>query len=128
MNTFYISEFYIEEGININELNDNAISLILNWIEKSCIEDKDFDLVGGGAGTILYLIKLYDRIKNNRILKLCEIIAENIIDKAKVIDNNQICWLSKFEKASTGFFTGTSGIGNTLLNIENGNFTAKLFR
>lgn len=108
LSTFYIAEFYIENGIKIKNINEEAIEKILDWIREFYKQDFDYDVMGGGAGSTIYLLKLYNRTKNKSVLNLAIKIAKRLCDKA-TSEKGYLCWYSKFNKAHTGFCHGSSG-------------------
>lgn len=118
LSTFYIAEFYLQEDIDIKFVTAKSIDSILEWIEKYYTDDMDFDLLGGGAGTIIYLLKLYDRTKDDRVLVLCEKIGAYIINNGFEIEEEQLCWVSKFGKAHIGMSHGSSGIALSLFKLD----------
>lgn len=119
ISTFYVAEYYMEKGVHIEELNSHSIELILDWIEGFYIFDNDFDIMGGGAGTILYLLKLYKRTSDKRVLNIAFKIANHLILNSKSTDNDTTCWVSSYGKAHTGFSHGSSGIAFALASLSN---------
>ena len=91
---------------------------LADWIERYYSDDFDFDLLSGGSGTIIYLLKLYDRIKEERLLLLCKKIALNIIRNAIITNDDSLSWITKFGKTHTGFSHGTSGIAFSLFKLN----------
>lgn len=118
ISTFYVAEYYLQEGVELNYMSKKLIDKILTWIEKYYLDDVDYDILGGSAGTILYLLKLYDRLKDEKIILLSKKIAQYLIQKAHIFDNNQLCWVSIFDKAHTGFSHGSSGIAFSLFKLD----------
>lgn len=118
ISTFYIAEYYLDSGIELLGLTNVLQDKLVDWIERYYSEDFDFDLLSGGSGTILYLLKLYDRIKEDRLLFLCKKIALNIIRNAKITNDDSLSWISKFGKTHTGFSHGTSGIAFSLFKLN----------
>jgi type 2 lantibiotic biosynthesis protein LanM len=118
ISTFYVAEYYLSDGIELCQLSKKLIDRILNWIEKHYINDFDFDLLGGGAGTIIYLLKLYDRLKEERIIILCKQIAHRLVDMGHNFDLDQLCWVSKHDKAHTGLSHGSSGVAFSLFKLD----------
>lgn len=118
ISTFYVAEYYLQNGIEILDLNEDFYNILIEWIEDYYIDDFDFDLLSGGAGTIVYLLKLYDRVKEDRLLNLCKKIAFNIIQNAKIDTNDSLCWISKFGKTHTGLSHGSSGIAFSFFKLN----------
>lgn len=118
ISTFYVAEYYLQENVDLNYISQKDIDKILLWIEKYYLDDRDYDILGGGAGTILYLLKLYDRLREERILILSRKIASYILSKAHVFDSNKLCWLTTFGKAHTGFSHGSSGVAFSLFKLD----------
>lgn len=116
VSTFYVAEYYIQSGISLN-LPDRLINKLVKWITDYYTDDKDYDLVSGGAGTIFYLLKLYERLPSENLLELAENIASHIINGAVRIDDDKICWVTEFGKAHTGLSHGSSGIALALLKL-----------
>nr|WP_317631497.1 lanthionine synthetase LanC family protein [uncultured Flavobacterium sp.] len=118
ISTFYIAEYYLESGIELLGLNNVLQNKLVDWIERYYSDDFDFDLLSGGSGTIIYLLKLYDRIKEDRLLLLCKKIALNIIRNAIITNDDSLSWITKFGKTHTGFSHGTSGIAFSLFKLN----------
>lgn len=118
ISTFYVAEFYLEEGIDIINLNNDLIEKILLWITDNFEKDKDYDVLGGGAGTILYLLKLYDRLKQERILLLAKEIGYYLILNCQEGDEDDSYWVSIYGKAHTGFSHGAGGIAYALFKLN----------
>lgn len=116
ISTFYIAELYMHKGVEIEMLDDEKIDEILEWINFYYKTDLDFDLMGGGAGTIVYLLALYERMKKNEILKTACLVADRIIEKANK-EKNIYYWVSTHYKSHTGFSHGSSGFAYILSKL-----------
>lgn len=119
LSTFYVAEYYQENGVQIEELDEISLNLILNWIDEYYQSDMDFDVMGGGAGTILYLIKLYNRTNDTRALDSALKISDYLITNSTLLDNDTTCWLSTYGKSHTGFSHGSSGIAYAFASLSN---------
>lgn len=108
ISTFYIAELYLDKGIEISALTNFSIKNILKWIKTYYKEDYDYDIMAGGAGTIIYLLKLYERTQDREVLTLSINIANRLVKESTQFKNS-ICWVSKYGKAHAGFSHGSSG-------------------
>ncbi|OJJ20535.1 hypothetical protein BKI52_18955 [marine bacterium AO1-C] len=109
ISTFYLAEIFEEANIPLKFLTKRATETLLDWIEYNYQYDQDFDLISGGAGTLLYLNKLYQRTQNPRIPKLASNIGDYLLTQAKTFENGHY-WPSIYGKAFTGWSHGSAGM------------------
>ena len=109
VSTFYLSEIFIESGVSLDFVTSQATDTLLDWIEYNYQFDQDFDLLSGGAGTLLYLYKLYQRTQNSRILQLASNIGDYLLKHAKPLASGHY-WQSIYGKAFTGWSHGSAGM------------------
>lgn len=95
--------------LEINELKDRALTLI-DFISTDVIfSDRKYDIIGGGAGAILGLIKLHRVTKEKRVLAKAEQIAQFLLDSRKKIDGYLLWPFDETGRALTGFSHGAAG-------------------
>ena len=109
MSTFYLAEMFMESGASLDFLTNQTIETLLNWIEYNYQFDKDFDLLSGGAGTLLYLYKLYQRTQNQRVIRLASKIGDYLLKHAQPLGQGHY-WPSIYGKAFTGWSHGSAGM------------------
>lgn len=99
--------------LEINELQERALTLadlITTYMIQS---DRKFDVIGGGSGAILSLIKLYRATNEKRVLAKAEEIAQFLLDSRIPIDGFTLWPFEGTARALTGFSHGTAGYAYT---------------
>lgn len=97
---------------------DKAVSVSLDALEALDKGSSIDDLINGYAGTIVGLLIVHEKTKDNRILPVIEAYAEKLLDKAS-FGKYGVYW----DRASTqirglcGFSHGTAGIGYAYLQL-----------
>jgi type 2 lantibiotic biosynthesis protein LanM len=107
----------ISQLLGIKEILDYA-GRASSLITSDLIErDKHFDIIGGNAGTILGLIKLYNVTEDTEVLDICNKCADNLLLNRKESPSGHRVWATIEDLLMGGFSHGASGIGYALLKL-----------
>ena len=106
----------IGELLEENKLIDDAI-VAARLISKELIsQDKSLDIIGGSAGAILCLLKLYQQTQENWVLEKAVECGDHLLQTERMMVNGQQSWLSNgfSEKPLNGISHGASGFAYAL--------------
>lgn len=115
-------------------LSDNKyfsfINKLLAKIKKLLHKDTQFDLIGGVSGTIIALVALYKKYRNDDIIEIAKLCSKHLFENAQTESPNYIYWHSKTynvsQKNSFGYSHGNSGIALAILKLYEINNDKKL--
>ena len=106
----------IGELLEENQLINDA-KIAARLISKELIaQDKSLDIIGGSAGAILCLLKLYQHTQENWILEKAVECGDYLLQTERMIVNGKRSWLSNgfSEKPLNGISHGASGFAYAL--------------
>ena len=100
---------------------------VASWITPELIAaDRQLDIMGGAAGTILGLLSLYEATAETTVIekairaKLCHCViacGKHLLDQQVSEDGAPKAWRTFNERALTGFSHGAAGIAYALLRL-----------
>ena len=99
--------------LDAKELQKYALTLAELITADMIHADRKFDVIGGGSGAILGLIKLYRSSKEKWVLDKAEQIAQFLLSSRKNIDGFLLWPYDEADRALTGFSHGTAGYAYT---------------
>jgi type 2 lantibiotic biosynthesis protein LanM len=103
----------LAELMESDELQERAV-ILADLITTDMIHsDRKFDVIGGGSGAILGLIKLYRATNEKRVLAKAEQIAQFLLESRRSIDGFILWPFDETNRALTGFSHGTAGYAYT---------------
>jgi type 2 lantibiotic biosynthesis protein LanM len=109
--------------IKISELTDNcelidaAVKISASISPDALHSDKYYDIIAGGAGTILCLLKLYETAGGKDILEKASA-AGKILLSSRIRTNNGRAWKNNISDSCLGGFShGAAGIAYALLKL-----------
>jgi len=106
----------IGELLEENQLINDA-KIAARLISKELIaQDKSLDIIGGSAGAILCLLKLYQHTQENWVLEKAVECGDYLLQTERMIVNGKRSWLSNgfSEKPLNGISHGASGFAYAL--------------
>jgi type 2 lantibiotic biosynthesis protein LanM len=88
------------------------------WITPELIAaDRQLDIIGGAAGTILGLLSLYEATAETTVLEKAIACGENLLDQQVSEDGAPKAWSTVAQRPLTGFSHGAAGIAYALLKL-----------
>ena len=66
-------------------------------------KDTQFDLIGGVSGTIIALVALYKKYRNDDIIEIAKLCSKHLFENAQTESPNYIYWHSKTYNVSQKF-------------------------
>lgn len=104
--------------IDPDKYTDVALKLSSHITISLIEEDTVFDIMGGSAGCLKTLCKLYQISSSTEIMNKCIKLGEHLLDK-RIIDpvSQKRCWISISGEPLAGYSHGAAGIGLSLLSL-----------
>jgi len=102
-----------------------AMSSVLEYAKKTALlitdevieQERHFDIIGGVAGAILGLLKLYSVTEDKEILHIAEKCGDHLIENRKESKSGYRAWATVENKLLAGFSHGAAGIAYSLLRL-----------
>jgi type 2 lantibiotic biosynthesis protein LanM len=92
---------------------------VADLITRETIQnDRRLDTLGGSAGCLLVLLKLYEATRNERLLDLAILCGEHLVESRTVASNGCLSWQTVQGKYLAGFSHGAAGIGYALCRLS----------
>ncbi|MBD2255227.1 type 2 lanthipeptide synthetase LanM family protein [Nostoc parmelioides] len=89
-----------------------------SWITPELIvADRQLDIIGGAAGTILGLLSLYEVTAETTVVEKAIACGENLLDQQVSEDGVPKAWNTVVKRPLTGFSHGAAGIAYALLRL-----------
>ncbi|HDX9591280.1 TPA: type 2 lantipeptide synthetase LanM family protein [Bacillus pseudomycoides] len=100
--------------------DEELIKKSMELVEKIKLEvsnDRVHDLLGGNAGVLLVLLKLYNITSDHKVLEIAKLCGEHLVESAIEIEKG-IAWNSIINKTPLGGFShGVAGIAFSLYRL-----------
>ncbi len=93
-------------------------SLVANFLTPEMIEsDRKLDIISGGAGTILGLLSLYQKTREEKLLHQSIACGQSLVSKSISFEEQPRAWKTIAKMPLTGFSHGAAGIAYALLRL-----------
>ena len=91
-----------------------------SWITPELIAaDRQLDILGGAAGTILGLLSLYEATDETKVVEKAIACGQHLLDQQVSDDGAPKAWSTFAKRPLTGFSHGAAGIAYALLRLYN---------
>ena len=77
----------------------------------------NWNIIGGGAGTLLGLLSLYQKTKETRVLQTSIACGQSLVSKRMSFEDRPQAWKTIAQIPLTGFSHGAAGIAYALLRL-----------
>mgnify|MGYP001004882889 CR=1 FL=1 len=112
--TFHSMAVYLDEP----SLLDDICFLLAKVTSAQIESDRQYDVMGGAAGFLLALAKLYPQFQNDQVLKVARECGKQLLSSRIKVESGHRVWLSALDKAPlTGMGHGMAGIACGLLKL-----------
>ncbi|MEA5542552.1 type 2 lanthipeptide synthetase LanM family protein [Limnoraphis robusta Tam1] len=104
---------FLEDGTLLTDARHFA-----SWITPELIAaDRQLDIIGGAAGTILGLLSLYEATAETTVLEKAIACGQHLLDQQISEDGAPKAWNTVAKRPLTGFSHGAAGIAYALLRL-----------
>ena len=107
-----VSQF-LKNGTLLNDARRFA-----SWITPELIAaDRELDIMGGAAGTILGLLSLYEATAETKVVEKASACGQHLLDQQVSENGAPKAWSTLGKRPLTGFSHGAAGIAYALLRL-----------
>ena len=103
--------------LNDDTLLDYAEALVDMWLAGSPVVDTAYDVIGGSAGDILALLRIYAQSGSHNALYEARTRGDFLLNAAFKRADGSLCWSSAAKQPLAGFAHGAAGIGYALAEL-----------
>lgn len=100
------------------QFDKNTLSFILRYIDEKLQYDEHYCYFSGATGSVLLLMKLYDRTPTPELYSLIEKMGNYLISSSVELNGNMIFWEKKVFDKWGGFVHGNSSTSYALFKIS----------